>query len=44
MMAGKLTLNINLSNMAVTQFCDYDYNSFCKIGNILGLARMVSLS
>lgn len=33
MMAGKLTLNINLSNMAVTQFCDYDYNSFCKIGD-----------
>jgi hypothetical protein len=31
-MAEKLILNINLSNMAVTQFCDYPFNSFCKIG------------
>lgn len=33
MMSERLTLNINLSNMAVTQFCQYSFNSFCKIGN-----------
>lgn len=32
-MSDKLTLNINLSSMAVTQYCEYDFNSFCKIGN-----------
>ena len=31
-MSDKLTLNLNLVNMAVTQFCNYDFNSFCKIG------------
>lgn len=31
-MASKLALSINLSNMAVTQFCNYSFNSFCKIG------------
>lgn len=30
-MSDKLTLSINLSNMAVVQYCDYDFNSFCKI-------------
>jgi len=30
---NKFALNINLSNMATSQFCDYDFNSFCKIGN-----------
>ena len=29
----KLTLNINLSILAVTQFCNYNFNSFCKIGD-----------
>lgn len=29
----QLTLCINLSNMAVTQYCDYNFNSFCKIGD-----------
>lgn len=29
----KVALNINLSNMAVTQYCNYSYNSFCKIGD-----------
>ena len=32
-MSDKLTLNVNLSNLAVTQFCYYDFNSFCKIGD-----------
>ena len=32
-MSDKLTLSINLSNMAVVQYCDYDFNSFCKIGD-----------
>lgn len=32
-MAEKLILNINLSNMAITQFCNYNFNSFCKIGD-----------
>ena len=32
-MAEKLTLNINLGNLAVTQFCNYNFNSFCKIGS-----------
>ena len=31
-MSDKLTLSINLSNMAVVQWCDYDFNSFCQIG------------
>lgn len=30
---NKFSLNINLLNMAVTQFCNYDFNSFCKIGD-----------
>lgn len=29
----KLTLAINLSNFAVTQYCNYNFNSFAKIGN-----------
>lgn len=29
----QLTLCINLSNMAVTQYCEYNFNSFCKIGD-----------
>lgn len=32
-MAEKTVLNINLTNLAVTQFCNYNFNSFCKIGN-----------
>lgn len=32
-MSDKLTLNLNLANIAVTQFCNYDFNSFCKIGD-----------
>ena len=32
-MSDKLTLSLNLVNMAVTQFCNYDFNSFCKIGD-----------
>lgn len=32
-MANKAAININLTNMAVTQFCNYDFNSFCKIGD-----------
>ena len=31
-MSDKLTLSLNLVNIAVTQFCNYDFNSFCKIG------------
>ena len=27
----QLTLCINLANMAVTQYCDYNFNSFCEI-------------
>ena len=30
---SKLALAVNLSNMAVTQYCNYDFNSFCKIGD-----------
>ena len=29
----KFTLNINLANFAATQFCNYNFNSFCKIGD-----------
>lgn len=29
---NKSILNINLSNLAITQYCDYPFNSFCKIG------------
>lgn len=29
----QLTLCINLANMAITQYCDYNFNSFCKIGD-----------
>ncbi|OEU69112.1 MAG: hypothetical protein BA863_04085 [Desulfovibrio sp. S3730MH75] len=29
----KLTLNINLSNFAITQYCNYNFNSFAQIGN-----------
>ena len=29
----QLTLCINLSNMSVTQYCNYNFNSFCKIGD-----------
>lgn len=32
-MAEKLSLFINLSNMATTQYCGFDFNSFCKIGD-----------
>lgn len=30
---NKTAININLSNMAATQFCGYNFNSFCKIGD-----------
>ena len=30
-MSNKLALNINLSSLSVTQFCDYSYNSFFEI-------------
>lgn len=30
---AKFTLAMNLPNFAVTQYCDYDFNSFAKIGN-----------
>lgn len=30
---SKAILNINLSNLAVGQYCNYDFNSFCKIGD-----------
>ena len=30
---NKLALNVNLLNTAVTQFCNYNFNSFCKIGD-----------
>ena len=29
---NKLALSVNLSSTAVTQFCNYHFNSFCKIG------------
>lgn len=32
-MASKLCLNINLSNFSVTQYCGFDFNSFCRIGD-----------
>lgn len=32
-MSANLTLNINLSNMAVSQWCNYNFNSFCRIGD-----------
>lgn len=32
-MSEKLALNVNLSNLAVTQFCNYNFNSFCRIGD-----------
>jgi hypothetical protein len=32
-MSNKIAINTNLTNMAVTQFCGYDFNSFCKIGD-----------
>lgn len=32
-MAEKFALAINLSNFAVTQYCNYNFNSFAKIGN-----------
>lgn len=30
---NKFALNVNLSNTAITQFCNYNFNSFCKIGD-----------
>jgi len=30
---SKSTISINLSNSAVTQYCGFNFNSFCKIGN-----------
>ena len=32
-MSDKLTLNVNLSNLGVTQYCQFNFNSFCKIGD-----------
>ena len=32
-MASKVVININLANLSTTQFCNYDFNSFCKIGD-----------
>lgn len=29
---NKSTLNVNLSNLAISQYCDYDFNSFCEVG------------
>ena len=30
---NKLILSVNLSNLAISQYCDYDFNSFCRIGD-----------
>ena len=32
-MGNKIAININLANMATTQFCNFNFNSFCKIGD-----------
>jgi len=32
-MSDKFCLNVNLANLAVTQYCNYSFNSFCKIGD-----------
>lgn len=29
---NKTALNINLSNMAISQYCNFNFNSFCKVG------------
>ena len=31
-MSDKLTLSVNLSNLSIVQWCDFDFNSFCRIG------------
>ena len=31
-MSDKLTLSVNLSNPSIVQWCDFDFNSFCRIG------------
>ena len=30
---NNLTLSVNLSNLAFTQYCNFNFNSFCKIGS-----------
>lgn len=30
-MSDKLTLSVNLSNLSIVQWCDFDFNSFCEI-------------
>ncbi|MDO9565914.1 MAG: hypothetical protein Q7J15_04160 [Candidatus Desulfaltia sp.] len=32
-MANKFCLNVNLSSFSLTQWCYWDFNSFCKIGD-----------
>lgn len=32
-MAEKLVLSVNLLTLSVTQYCNYDFNSFCRIGD-----------
>jgi len=29
---SKSTLSVNLSNLSIVQWCNYDFNSFCQIG------------
>lgn len=31
-MSNKLALAVNLSNTAISQYCGFNFNSFCKIG------------
>lgn len=32
MAQNNFTLNVNLSNMGISQYCNFDFNSFCRIG------------
>lgn len=32
-MANKFCLNVNLSNLSITQYCGFNFNSFCQIGD-----------
>ena len=32
-MSDKLTLAVNLSSFSITQYCNYSFNSFCKISD-----------
>lgn len=31
-MSDDICLSMNISNFAITQYCNYQYNSFCKMG------------